>query len=494
MAELNSHVSRLPPRHEVLDTWRARCRERSADPEHCSGPEAAFLVTALGPALRRGSTTPALARAGRSWGARCASPAEAVATLACLREVLAVSGAEAQRVLDHLIMEAVEGASALLRAAARTDPLTACANRLALDEELGRAVRGAVRSGLDVSVAVLDLDGLKGINDTEGHAAGDACLLALVDAVRGALRSADSLYRVGGDEFVVLAPYTDIAGTASMLRRAVHFGAPAFSWGVASLTGAGPGAPDDPQVLLQAADADLYARRRQWRRTSGRAGARRRTIVAAAVAGAVLVVSGSAAALAVDLGHGAGTGSAGSGGAGIDTPVPPMSGSEPPSGPFHWPLAVIAPAGLRPARSSAGVLRTGVVPTGTEAEGQSTRGTGLVRTLISAVERPTAPTPAPAPVGAPPTVSTVATPHPPAPPGSSGTGPAPPPGPGTPVPPTATTVPSPAPEPTTTIPTQPPSGGGSSGDGGGAGDDDGGGGGGGHRSHPARDDRDDRDD
>ena len=69
------------------------------------------------------------------------------------------------RVIDQLMLESVDAAAGSLRASARIDPLTGCANRRALQEELPHAVASARRSGLDVSLAMIDLDGLKRVND-----------------------------------------------------------------------------------------------------------------------------------------------------------------------------------------------------------------------------------------------------------------------------------------------------------------------------------------
>ncbi len=89
-----------------------------------------------------------------------------------------------------------------LRRAALFDPLTGTLNRRAFDEgvglELARGTFGAV--------GMLDLDDLKAVNDGEGHAAGDALLRRLADAVRSGLRPSDKLYRWGGDEFLLIMP------------------------------------------------------------------------------------------------------------------------------------------------------------------------------------------------------------------------------------------------------------------------------------------------
>ena len=64
---------------------------------------------------------------------------------------------------------------------------------------------------------MIDLDGLKRINDQHGHGAGDATLIALVAILRSALRDLDSLYRAGGDEFVIVSPFTTDIGSRRML-------------------------------------------------------------------------------------------------------------------------------------------------------------------------------------------------------------------------------------------------------------------------------------
>ncbi len=294
----------LDPRIALLNAWALRCELRQTDPRHCAGPEAFYLVTAVEAAVRRGRETPHLGRAARSWGSRFTSPGEVVAALSALREVLmhqdtagtaaagaagAGAGAPAATervhlVLDQLMANAVDAAASTLRDAARTDPLTRCANRRALDEELSRAASSAGTSGLDLAVAAVDVDGLKRINDTSGHAAGDAAILGVVGSIRQTLRQADTLYRTGGDEFVVLAPFTDAAGATELMTRAETLGGPPFSWGVASLVSAGVSPGDDPTVVLGAADADLYRRRGTARRARRAGIARRRSGAAVAVA------------------------------------------------------------------------------------------------------------------------------------------------------------------------------------------------------------------
>lgn len=318
-------------RRRLLDAWERRCRAQG-DAARCSGADALFLVRAVSNALDRGSGgTSELGRAARTWGAGLSAPVEALSAVVQLREAVVslpdglpagmdAAGPVVAQVFDHVMMEAVDAASANLRSAARVDSLTGCANRRALDEELGHALASARRSGLDLTVAIVDLDGLKAVNDTEGHAAGDAALVSLVATLRSVLREADTLYRTGGDEFVVLTPFTDAAGARALMRRAEHMDGPAFSWGVASTAelgsvaagqasaagrlpqpdGAAASVDADALVLFTAADLDLYARRRARRRQELRTRRKRRAVAVATVAASAATVA-SGAGLAVAL-------------------------------------------------------------------------------------------------------------------------------------------------------------------------------------------------
>ena len=192
------------------------------------------------------------------------------------------------KVLDRVLSEAIEGVSSSLREAALIDPLTGCANRRALREDLDRAVAGARRTGLDVAVAVIDLDGLKQINDTHGHAAGDSTLQNLADSLKAAVRDTDAVYRVGGDEFVVLIPFSGTGGAAAAMQRAKAEGAPKFSWGASSLSTLPAGS--DVDKLIDMADASLYATRRNVRPITSARPRRHRTALVGAAAAAVVAL------------------------------------------------------------------------------------------------------------------------------------------------------------------------------------------------------------
>lgn len=130
--------------------------------------------------------------------------------------------------LAWLIAGAVERTEAerteLLRFHAERDPLTGLFNRRRLDQELARWTAETERHATPCTLLLCDLDNLKLVNDTLGHQAGDEIIKAVAETIGSRLRETDVLARIGGDEFAVLLPHTDVtqAGTvAESLRCAV---------------------------------------------------------------------------------------------------------------------------------------------------------------------------------------------------------------------------------------------------------------------------------
>jgi diguanylate cyclase (GGDEF)-like protein len=100
-----------------------------------------------------------------------------------------------------------------------TDPLTGLSNYRYLRESLRREVERASRFGRRLAVLALDLDRFKEINDTHGHAAGDAVLAEFARRLRAEIREVDFAFRQGGEEFVVLLPETDANGGGVVAER-----------------------------------------------------------------------------------------------------------------------------------------------------------------------------------------------------------------------------------------------------------------------------------
>jgi diguanylate cyclase (GGDEF)-like protein len=102
---------------------------------------------------------------------------------------------------------------------AHTDTLTGLPNRRAWENELERALARARRTGEDVSVALVDLDSFKAVNDAHGHPGGDRLLVGVARSWSVALRPEDVLARIGGDEFAVLLPACAEADADDLLKR-----------------------------------------------------------------------------------------------------------------------------------------------------------------------------------------------------------------------------------------------------------------------------------
>lgn len=102
---------------------------------------------------------------------------------------------------------------------ARVDALTGLANRRSFIESAGLELERARRTGRPLTVAYLDVDGFKAVNDRLGHQQGDALLAALGATLKGGVRSVDVVARLGGDEFGLLLPETDAAAAVRLLAR-----------------------------------------------------------------------------------------------------------------------------------------------------------------------------------------------------------------------------------------------------------------------------------
>jgi diguanylate cyclase (GGDEF)-like protein len=149
---------------------------------------------------------------------------------------------------------------------ARTDALTGLPNRLAFFEVAAREIERAKRYDRSLSLALLDLDHFKRINDRYGHSVGDAVLRHFAGVVEGNLRTSDVFARIGGEEFAVLLPETMAEGAYNLVQRLLGrlTGEPytredgrisvSFSAGIAEQNSVG-----GMDELIGRADAALYA-------------------------------------------------------------------------------------------------------------------------------------------------------------------------------------------------------------------------------------------
>ncbi|MFO7541670.1 MAG: diguanylate cyclase [Thiobacillus sp.] len=106
-----------------------------------------------------------------------------------------------------------------LATAALTDQLTGLPNRRSAMDQLGQAWSAATRSGTPLSVMVIDIDHFKSINDAHGHATGDMVLRECAAKLRASARREDSVCRIGGEEFLVICPNTDIRDVLQSAER-----------------------------------------------------------------------------------------------------------------------------------------------------------------------------------------------------------------------------------------------------------------------------------
>ncbi len=153
-----------------------------------------------------------------------------------------------------------------LSQAALSDSLTGLGNHRAFHEDLRREIERRARAGSCFSVVMLDLDGLKRVNDTLGHQVGDSRIRATAECIRATMRGSDAAYRTGGDEFMVLLPNERAWGAfmfCQRLQREVedHADDLAVTCGLAESAGF-----ESADTLVRRADVALYDAKRSHRR------------------------------------------------------------------------------------------------------------------------------------------------------------------------------------------------------------------------------------
>ena len=165
-------------------------------------------------------------------------------------------------ILSAVSIRVVADQARMLRALAVTDPLTGVYNRMLLQDTLEQAIGHFARNQLPTSLVAIDIDHFKQINDTRGHDAGDVVLRHVAGLLRQRVRRADKLFRLGGEEFLVVltgSGQTSALAVAEALRTAIENLRPlpdlvvTASAGVATIT-----TDDDWQGLMKRADENLY--------------------------------------------------------------------------------------------------------------------------------------------------------------------------------------------------------------------------------------------
>ena len=141
----------------------------------------------------------------------------------------------------------------------RTDPLTGLGNRQALEEALEKMLAMLARYGTQFSLAIIDVDQLKSINDEQGHAHGDRVLQSIARTLEDHVRDTDTVVRYGGEEFVVLLPETEVHGACEFAQRIRGAVEQAADVPVTVTTGVARALDGDTsRTLLSRADSALY--------------------------------------------------------------------------------------------------------------------------------------------------------------------------------------------------------------------------------------------
>lgn len=150
------------------------------------------------------------------------------------------------------------------------DPLTLVLNRRGLEQALERELARYKRYGDDLTVAMVDLDNFKLLNDTHGHAAGDDVLVSIAKIFSGRLRETDVVGRFGGEEFILLLPHTGAAESNPILRQLCQVIGEAHSDSMKATASFGATTthgrkPVGASELLREADVALYRAKKNGR-------------------------------------------------------------------------------------------------------------------------------------------------------------------------------------------------------------------------------------
>jgi len=182
---------------------------------------------------------------------------------------------DGKAVVSGITMDVSEQAESqrMIEKLAFYDPLTNLPNRLLLHDRLQKAIKEARRHREKVGILFLDLDRFKNVNDTLGHTLGDLLLKEVAGRLRRTLREADTISRIGGDEFIVLVPYVasekDVTAVAKKLIAALQERWELGEKGLFTTTSVGisiyPDHSDDVETLIKYADTAMYKAKEKGR-------------------------------------------------------------------------------------------------------------------------------------------------------------------------------------------------------------------------------------
>lgn len=162
---------------------------------------------------------------------------------------------------------------ALLDRLAHQDSMIELPNRRGFMRQLESLIARVSRYGESAAMLFVDLDGLKQINDTAGHKAGDEALIQVAELLTGGVRKGDCVARLGGDEFGILLAHTDEAGALETARRLIdRIAEEGFAWngvdlplsvaiGVTEIR-----ADDEPEAVMCRSDEAMYRQKPQLNR------------------------------------------------------------------------------------------------------------------------------------------------------------------------------------------------------------------------------------
>ncbi len=165
-----------------------------------------------------------------------------------------------------LLVSEVRTSTERLEVLSMRDDLTGLLNRRALLERLDEEIARARRKGTALSLVYADVDSFKTVNDRFGHGVGDDFLMRVAEGLEGTLRPTDIAARMGGDEFVVLLPETDEAGTAAIVGRLAEKLEPleeTFGAGLSLGCRTFLTAPESSETAINAADEAMYETKRR---------------------------------------------------------------------------------------------------------------------------------------------------------------------------------------------------------------------------------------